>query len=200
MAHFFWLFSKWMRSGMHSSVAFFISWEAVLTPPADTHFRHAGSRVALQRHPLEQATHTLMIATCHAPVTSPLPISSARLSLSNQIELPYHNRIITLAFSDIVWLEGAGNYTYIHTRDNRRYLTSKTLKRLEPILLDPAFCRVHKSALINLAYLAQVNFSTSPHLYLLNNQFITISRRRLPATRRQVKSYQQMTAGTKLLA
>lgn len=120
--------------------------------------------------------------------------------MSNQLELPYHNRTITLAFADIVWLEGAGNYTYIHTRDNRRYLTSKTLKRLEPTLPVAAFCRVHKSALINLAYLAQVNFSTGPHLYLLNNQFITISRRRLPATRRQVKSYQQMTASTKLLA
>jgi two-component system LytT family response regulator len=100
--------------------------------------------------------------------------------------------MILLAFADIVWLEGAGNYTYIHTRDNRRYLSSKTLKRLEPELVGPAFCRVHKSTIINMAYLSEINFGTAPHLYLKNNQLISISRRRLPATRRQVKSYQKL--------
>ncbi|HEY0108911.1 MAG TPA: LytTR family DNA-binding domain-containing protein [Fibrella sp.] len=135
-----------------------------------------------------------MISICHAPVTSPLPIKPASGPSAKYLELPYRNRMILLAFADIVWLEGAGNYTYIHTRDNRRYLSSKTLKRLEPALIDPAFCRVHKSTIINMAYLSEINFGTAPHLYLKSTQQIAISRRRLPATRRQVKLYQRMTA------
>lgn len=135
-----------------------------------------------------------MLATCHAPVTSPLPIRlPVKAPSSTYLEIPYRNRMLLLAFADIVWLEGAGNYTYIHTRDNRRYVSSKTLKRLEPTLTDPAFCRVHKSTIINLAFLSHINFATNPHLHLLNSQQLTISRRRLPATRRQVKQYQRAT-------
>ncbi|RYF74323.1 MAG: LytTR family transcriptional regulator [Cytophagaceae bacterium] len=135
----------------------------------------------------------VMITACHTPVASLLPISAAASQASSTyLELPYLNRVIFLALTDIVWLEGAGNYTYIHTRDNRRYLSSKTLKRLEPALADLVFCRVHKSAIINLIYLTEVSFNAGgPHLYLKNTRQITISRRRLSATRRQVKQYQR---------
>ena len=135
-----------------------------------------------------------MISTCHAPVASLLPIRKINGTVaSSHLELPFRNRILLLPFSDIVWLEGAGNYTYIHTRDNRKYLSSKTLKRLEPDLTDPAFCRVHKSTIINLAYLTEIKFSDdAPHLFLKSSQPIAVSRRRLPSTRRQVKFYQRM--------
>lgn len=151
-------------------------------------------QVVLHRHPVELPTNTVMISICHAPVTSPLPIRPSVGPSSKYLELPYRNRMILLAFADIVWLEGAGNYTYIHTRDNRRYLSSKTLKRLEPTLIGPSFCRVHKSAIVNMAYLSEINFGDAPHLYLKSSQQVSISRRRLPATRRQVKLYQKLTA------
>ncbi|XWW46395.1 LytTR family transcriptional regulator [Fibrella sp. USSR17] len=143
-----------------------------------------------------------MISFCHAPVTSLLPANkSVRAVVPTHLELPFRNRLLVLNFADIVWLEGAGNYTYIHTRDNKRYLSSKTLKRLEPDLMDSVFCRVHKSTIINLAYLAETNFSdTHPYLLLKGNQPIAISRRRLPLTRRQVKWYQRMTTARQNLA
>jgi len=143
-----------------------------------------------------------MLSICHAPVTSPLPTNkSVRAVAPTHLELPFRNRLLVLDFTDIVWLEGAGNYTYIHTRDNKRYLSSKTLKRLEPELMNSVFCRVHKSTIINLAYLAETNFSgTYPHLLLTGNQSIAISRRRLPLTRRQVKWYQRMTTAQQNLA
>ncbi|MBO0953284.1 LytTR family DNA-binding domain-containing protein [Fibrella forsythiae] len=71
-------------------------------------------------------------------------------------------------------------------------MSSKTLKRLEPLLVGPAFCRIHKSSLINLAYLTQINFGNTPHLVLIGTELIAIARRRLPATRRRIKQHRQL--------
>ncbi|MBO0952527.1 LytR/AlgR family response regulator transcription factor [Fibrella forsythiae] len=110
------------------------------------------------------------------------------------LKLPYGNQLIRLALTDIVRLEGAGNYTYIHTRDQRRYLSSKTLKRLEPMLPGSTFCRIHKSSIVNLEYLTKITFDNPPHLFLISGEPIAIARRRLPATRRLVKQHRHRAA------
>ncbi|MBO0953065.1 LytR/AlgR family response regulator transcription factor [Fibrella forsythiae] len=142
-----------------------------------------------------------MLTACQVPVISLLSSQSlASPSAATCLELPLGNQLIRLALADIVRLEGAGNYTYIYTRDQRRYLSSKTLKRLELLLTDPVFCRVHKSSIINLAYLTEVNFGPAPHLCLAGSQPIAVSRRRLASTRRRVKKYHHQANGRLVVA
>lgn len=132
-----------------------------------------------------------MIHICYAPVASPQPVRPiATAANAPKLALPYRNQIVQVPTTDIVWLEGASNYTFIHTRDKRRFLVAKNLKRLEADLFGPSFCRVHKSTLVNLTYLHDVNFGEEPHLRLNNGQTISISRRRIASTRRHIRSFQ----------
>ncbi|WP_158408749.1 LytR/AlgR family response regulator transcription factor [Fibrella aestuarina] len=132
-----------------------------------------------------------MIHICHAPVASPQPVRPIATPIHvPKLSLPFRNQLVQVAATDIVWLEGASNYTFIHTRDKRRYLVAKNLKRLEADLVGSPFCRVHKSTLVNLTYLLDVRFGDEPHLHLKNGQTISISRRRITSTRRQIRAYQ----------
>lgn len=136
-----------------------------------------------------------MLYTCYAPIASPQPIRMApRPTAGKRIALLYRNQLMQVSTADMLYLEGASNYTIIHTRDKRQYMVAKSLKRLEADLSHPSFCRVHKSTVVNLTYLHDVNFGTDPHLQLNNGKAISISRRRLPQTRRCIRQYQRERA------
>lgn len=135
-----------------------------------------------------------MLYTCYAPVASPQPVrlATCRPAPTQRIALLYRNQLVQVPTVDILYLEGASNYTIIHTYDKRRYMVAKSLKRLEADLSsDAAFCRVHKSTVVNLTYLHDVHFGEEPRLRLNNGRTISISRRRLPQTRRRIRQHQQ---------
>ncbi|UFH54680.1 LytTR family DNA-binding domain-containing protein [Spirosoma sp. KNUC1025] len=83
----------------------------------------------------------------------------------------------------IVRLEGKGNYTLVYLLDcDKPILISYTLKRFEAHL--PAFLRIHRSALINPAYIVQVS-RTNPKIMfvkLTTGETIPVSRRRMMET------------------
>ena len=62
-----------------------------------------------------------------------------------RIALPYLNRTVFISVDDILCLQGEGNYTYLCTRDRKKYLVSKTLKEFERTLDESIFLRIHKS-------------------------------------------------------
>lgn len=60
-----------------------------------------------------------------------------------------------VAVTDVEWLEAQGNYVNLHVRD-RVYPLRSTMAAVEA-LLDPAkFVRVHRSHIVNLDYLAEI--------------------------------------------
>ncbi|MGV3560524.1 response regulator transcription factor [Larkinella arboricola] len=80
----------------------------------------------------------------------------------------------------IVYLQGASNYTWIHYRDGQKLLLSKPLLYFETAL--PNFLRVHKTALVNPRYIQDV---TAPprrkmpgHIHLTNGITLPVGRRR----------------------
>lgn len=63
------------------------------------------------------------------------------------------NKYVKLEYETIKYMEGAGNYTVIHTiLPSDKIVTSKRLKELEEQLSSRRFKRVHKSHLINMDY------------------------------------------------
>ena len=98
---------------------------------------------------------------------------------AQRIALPYLNRTVMVSVDDIVCLQGEGNYTFIHTRDRRKYLVSKTLKEFEHTLDNAIFVRIHKSNIINLAYVQHGVFANDRIVRLADNREVTISRRRM---------------------
>ncbi|WP_420150962.1 LytR/AlgR family response regulator transcription factor [Spirosoma sp.] len=110
---------------------------------------------------------------------------------TQRIALPYLNRTIFISVDDILCLQGEGNYTFLYTRDRKRYLVSKTLKEFEKTLDVSIFPRVHKSYIVNLAYVQRSIFSKDHQVRLADGRCIGISRRRLKAISLQLSQYWQ---------
>lgn len=58
---------------------------------------------------------------------------------------------------NILYLEASGSYTFVFTRENRKYTISKSLKEFEEILPDNIFCRIHHSYIINMSGIKKYN-------------------------------------------
>lgn len=97
---------------------------------------------------------------------------------TQRIALPYLNRSVLISVDDIVSLQGEGNYTYILTRDKKKYLVSKTLKAFESMLDESVFLRVHKSSIVNMGYVQFDNYLPDRCVKLSDGQEVSISRRR----------------------
>lgn len=112
---------------------------------------------------------------------------------SHRIALPYFNRTIFISADDIVCLQGEGNYTFLHTRDRKRYLVSKTLKEFEKTLDGSIFIRIHKSYIVSLAYVQRDVFSKERQVRLADGRDVAISRRRMKDITQQLAQYWQRT-------
>lgn len=57
--------------------------------------------------------------------------------------------------SEIIYLEGSNNYTIIHT-ENKKYVLSQTLKNVQRSMNPTQFVRIHKSAIVNLEKIEEI--------------------------------------------
>jgi two-component system, LytTR family, response regulator len=80
--------------------------------------------------------------------------ASALSSSNNAIVIQFMGRPVSITPDTITFMEGDGNYTFIHTNNGRRYLVSKTLKTLSEELASN-FIRVHKSYVVNAHYVVE---------------------------------------------
>ena len=108
---------------------------------------------------------------------------------AQRIALPYLNRTIFISVDDIICLQGEGNYTFLYTRDRKRYLVSKTLKEFEKTLDESIFPRIHKSFIVNLAYVQRDLFGKEHQVRLADGREVGISRRRMKAISQLLAQY-----------
>ncbi len=66
-----------------------------------------------------------------------------------------NGRIVLLEISHIEWIEAQGDYVLIHT-DRENYLTRETMQAMESHLKNHKFVRIHRSAIVNLGSVAQL--------------------------------------------
>lgn len=64
-------------------------------------------------------------------------------------------KLVSLTAQDIIWVEAANQYVTIHTA-NDQYVMSENLGQFSARLNALQFLRIHRSALINLAYVTSV--------------------------------------------
>lgn len=132
--------------------------------------------------PITHAQSSTIAATGSAPYAV----------LPRRITLVTQNRSIRVSIDEIVWLEGSGNYTFIHTRDKRRYLMAKTLKMFQKELTGTAFARIHKSHAVNLTHVRTIDFGANACVELAGGQTLDIARRRLKPTLNEYLQHLQL--------
>ncbi len=80
------------------------------------------------------------------------------------------------SLKNIIRCEADSNYTFIHLRGKQKFLASKTLGEIEDMLSESQFLRVHKSHLVNPAFVDHI--TASDELILKEDSRIPVSRRR----------------------
>ena len=78
---------------------------------------------------------------------------------------------------DIIRCEGMSNYTKFYFLNHHNITTSKTIKEYEEVLLPHKFIRIHKSHLINAAFVSAYSNQTG-NLILQDGSTVEVSRRR----------------------
>lgn len=95
----------------------------------------------------------------------------------HKLALQTSNGIHFFLPNDIVRCEGMSNYTKFYFSNHIPITTSKTIKEYEEILLPHKFLRIHKSHLVNAAYVTAYA-SLNGHVILKDGSTVEVSRRR----------------------
>ena len=74
---------------------------------------------------------------------------------TEQMTIRVRRRMFALEVNDISWIQGASQYSRVHTKDGE-YLLSRTLHSLEGELDPRKFFRIHRSAIVNAAHVREV--------------------------------------------
>ncbi|TDF35088.1 LytTR family transcriptional regulator [Alteromonadaceae bacterium M269] len=98
---------------------------------------------------------------------------------ADSISIRTGNSIKQVKMSSIKWIEALDNYAIIHTSNNNE-IVRLSLQRLSEKLNTEQFKRVHRSAILNTHYLAEIKREGSSYIALLNDgTHVPIARRRI---------------------
>lgn len=94
----------------------------------------------------------------------------------------------TVDTTEILFLEGYGNYTFIHLVNESRLIASKNVGMFEAYLTQFGFIRLNKSIIVNLSFISDTCYNNREFMIkLTNDQWYNCSRRRAPIVRKAVK-------------
>lgn len=96
-----------------------------------------------------------------------------------QLTIRVRRKLLALEMEEIAWIEGASQYSRVHTR-NAEYLLSRTLASLESELDPTRFFRIHRSAIVNAAHVREVrsNGDGRYNIYLNGGPTLPLGRAR----------------------
>ncbi|WP_290653154.1 LytTR family DNA-binding domain-containing protein [Idiomarina sp.] len=105
------------------------------------------------------------------------PSSSYRVEREKLIITDGRNSGQLVPFSEIVWIDAAGDYMCIHTH-NETYVMRARLKHLVDTILPPEFVRIHKSTAVNIRYIQHIEAlrNSEYRIELTNEKALKVSR------------------------
>lgn len=134
----------------------------LLKPYTRERFKHAIQRIRSyeQSNPVLPLAESL-INTAHYP---------------ERILVQIGQKLINIAVTDIIWIEADGDYSRLITL-NGTYLSNYGISTLETKLNPNSFIRVHRSSLIHLKYIKEVQkYVSSYDVIMQNNDVVRVSR------------------------
>jgi two-component system, LytTR family, response regulator len=99
-------------------------------------------------------------------------------SSMQKIALPNNEGLVFVQLSEIIRFEAKGGYTYVHTTDNQKYISSRIIKEYEEILPAEIFYRVHNSHIINLNFVKKYHKGRGGLIEMSDNALIEVATRR----------------------
>jgi two-component system, LytTR family, response regulator len=99
-------------------------------------------------------------------------------STEHRIVVMDKQECIFLKTKTICYIEADGAYSNIYLTDRRKLVVSKNIKVFDEKLPDSSFCRIHKSFLINLAFISKYVKSEGGYIIMENGASIPVSVRK----------------------
>jgi two-component system LytT family response regulator len=105
----------------------------------------------------------------------------------DRLLVPDGRRMVPIALTDILWVKAEGDFARVYA-GGRSYLVSRSLKDLESRLDPDRFVRIHRSAIVHTAHIAEVRpeGSSRYRLTLDDGTTVIVSRTRAPDLRRWI--------------
>ncbi|WP_164851420.1 LytTR family DNA-binding domain-containing protein [Larkinella soli] len=84
-----------------------------------------------------------------------------------------------LPLTELIWLEGNGNYSLLHMKEGPAVMMAKTLARWQRML--PDFVRISRGALVNPRHVVDLRRISTYHVQitLTNGKVLPVARRRI---------------------
>lgn len=142
----------------------------------------------VQEHELKKVLDMYLVKRTSFDVQKYMAFKNQIEAKNQVINFIVKDNYVSVKLKNIIYCEAAGNYTFIHTTHGEKYLTSKHLKRIEDIIEDEAFFRVHRSTLINMRHIKSI--SKDATIYMSNNDEILTSVRNKKKVIAMYKMYQ----------
>ncbi|MBN1339794.1 MAG: response regulator transcription factor [Bacteroidales bacterium] len=111
-------------------------------------------------------------------INKKLEVLLGNMNSFEKIALPTMDGIIFVKIKEITRCESDNNYTNIFLSTGQKIIVSKTLKEYDDMLTPFNFFRIHKSYLINLAYLQRYKKGEGGSVIMEDGTELEVSRRR----------------------
>lgn len=108
---------------------------------------------------------------------------------SDKLILPDTHGFNVFNLDDVIRIEGAGCYTIVTIKNEKKKIVSRTLKEFETLLPKDKFIRIHKSHLINLSYIKDYSNLDGYHITMNDGSRVEISRRKLNEFKQKIKLF-----------
>jgi len=149
----------------------------LLKPLDEERFRTAINR-AIKRQGLEQSNMEELMESLRP---------ERKAAYDSHLFVQKSEKLFNLLVEDILFLEASGDYTVITTK-NDQYVSSSGIGRLEELLSPDTFFRVHRSTIINIHHLKEIekHFNGGMIVKMQNGKTFPVSRTYAKMIRRKV--------------
>lgn len=105
-------------------------------------------------------------------------LSFSELSIRQKGKILIHalEKIYIIPLEEIVSLKAEGAYTNIQMMDGSSITSSKAIKYFEEELSDTGFLRIHRSNMVNVVYVKEINKKEGDQILLINGKSVTASK------------------------
>jgi len=149
----------------------------LLKPLDEERFRTAVNR-AIKRKSLEHSTIEDLLQSLRSERKGPF---------DSHIFVQKSEKLFNLPVEEIVYLEASGDYTIITTKADQ-FVSSSGIGKLEEILNPEVFIRVHRSTIVNVNYLKEIerHFNGGMVVKMQNGKSFPVSRTYAKLIRKKV--------------
>ncbi len=135
----------------------------LLKPYTDARFYEALQQARLllaAKHGANQAAQQAALQQMAAQAAPATNRQQPAAFNNNQLIVKANGCVLFVPFAQVVWLQAYDYYIKVHTLINGRqamHLVRNTLKHMEAHLPNPPFVRVHRSAIVNMQHVQQID-------------------------------------------